>query len=272
MTRLIQTTALTSLLALAACGDDDGSLSDAGPGSSFDAEGRDTGTTGFDGRVGVDSPTGRLDAPGSDLCPGGSQCTDGADNDGDGMVDGFDVECTGVCDNDEGSFATGIPGDNRDPMWQDCFYDGNSGAGDDGCRYRTECLTGDLPASDRDCMLSMDCIDFCGSRTPNGCDCFGCCEIITGSSSVFITLGPSCSIDSIDDTTACPRCVQSTECVNECGECEICPGRTAADLPASCRTDGGMGYTCDMGTTCAADADCPTDYYCSLGCCLPFII
>ena len=42
-------------------------------------------------------------------------CSDGMDNDGDGLVDGFDPECTGPFDDDEATFATGIPGDNKDP-------------------------------------------------------------------------------------------------------------------------------------------------------------
>ena len=47
------------------------------------------------------------------LCGGsGCACSDGKDNDGDGLIDGMDPECTGPLDNDEGSFATGIPGDN----------------------------------------------------------------------------------------------------------------------------------------------------------------
>ena len=43
---------------------------------------------------------------------GMAQCSDGKDNDGDGKVDYNDPECVGPLDNDEGSFATGIPGDN----------------------------------------------------------------------------------------------------------------------------------------------------------------
>src|SRR6185295_8929281 len=84
---------------------------------------------------------------------GSTQCTNCKDDDGDGKIDGADLECTGAADNDEGSFATGIPGDNRDPKWQDCFFDGNSGAGDDGCRYSTDCLTGDLPMTDKNCIV-----------------------------------------------------------------------------------------------------------------------
>src|SRR3954464_11019356 len=80
------------------------------------------------------TPTGTL-LCGNHVC----QCNNGIDDDGDGNVDGFDVECTGGIDDEEASFATGIPGDNRDPKWQDCFFDGNSGAGDDRCRYPTGC-------------------------------------------------------------------------------------------------------------------------------------
>ncbi len=76
-----------------------------------------------------------MTAAGTVLCGNAPcQCNNGVDDDGDGTVDGFDIECTGAIDDDEGSFATGIPGDNRDPKWQYCFFDGNSGHGDDRCR------------------------------------------------------------------------------------------------------------------------------------------
>jgi hypothetical protein len=65
---------------------------------------------------------------------GGCACNNGLDDDGDGLIDAADPECVGAMDNDESSFATGMPGDNRDPKWQDCFFDGNSGAGDDRLR------------------------------------------------------------------------------------------------------------------------------------------
>ncbi len=225
------------------------------------------------------------------------ECSDGIDNDGDGFIDGFDVECTGPYDDDEGSFATGIPGDNKDPIWQDCFFDGNSGSGDDGCRYRTGCLTGELDPSDRDCQLSQQCIDFCQRYAPNGCDCFGCCEVFTGDGSVFVQIGNTCSFEEIDDEAACPRCVQNTECVNTCGTCELCAGKTVDDLPAECfddstdpdmgTTGGDMGttgdmggggdepvYTCDNGEqVCSADIPCTDpNQYCSLGCCIDVIL
>jgi hypothetical protein len=215
---------------------------------------------------------------------GGCACSDGKDNDGDGLIDGFDPECTGPLDNDEGSFATGIPGDNQDPKWQDCFFDGNSGGGDDGCRYATGCLTGDLPQTDKDCVLSQHCIDFCKRLIPNGCDCFGCCTVATGTGNVDILIGTSCSLEKIGDATACPVCKKSDSCNNTCATCELCPGKTVADLPASCAappppTDAGIpvgppppSYTCDTGhQVCSATIACPSGEYCSLGCCLPFL-
>lgn len=229
-------------------------------------------------------------------------CSDGIDNDGDGQVDGFDIECTGPFDNDEDSFATGIPGDNRDPVWQDCFFDGNSGSGNDGCRYKTECLTGALPQDHPDCTLSQRCIDFCAKYAPNGCDCFGCCEVYPNGASdpIFVQIGNTCSDDKFGDEAACPRCVQTTQCANLCGECELCGGKTVDDLPATCFMSGGdmggntgdmgggttgdmgggttgdmggggnPGYTCDNGEqVCSPEVRCArADEYCAQGCCI----
>jgi len=214
------------------------------------------------------------------------ECSDGIDNDGDGLIDGFDPECTGPYDDDESSFATGIPGDNKDPIWQDCFFDGNSGHGDDGCRYKTGCLTGELPPDHRDCTVTQRCIDFCRPYAPNGCDCFGCCEIYPPGESdpVYIIIGTSCSIADLDDPNKCQTCRQSTQCVNTCGECELCGGKTIADLPASCYPDPNNTdpnnppepdpdnpiYTCDDGEqVCSTTILCErSDEYCAQGCCV----
>lgn len=244
-----------------------------------------------DGSIGVPTfPPGFLSDGGLIGCEGDScpQCFNGLDDDNDGKIDGFDEECTGAADNDEGTFATGIPGDNRDPKWQDCFFDGNSGAGDDGCRYHTECLTGEREPTDNGCELSQGCIDFCAPLTPNGCDCFGCCEVHSGDETLFVQINTTCDFENIDDETICPRCEQTPTCVNTCGECELCPGKGIDDLPASCFTDppGGDGdptppgsdggsnppppvYTCDGGEpVCAAVGDCDVGFYCQFGCCV----
>src|SRR5690606_24975013 len=134
-------------------------------------------------------------------------CNNGIDDDGDGTIDGFDIECTGAIDDDEGSFATGIPGDNRDPKWQDCFFDGNSGHGDDRCRYPTECLTGELSLDDPACSVTQACRDNCQPRTPNGCDCFGCCTVpLPGGGEIDVLLTDTCSAEKLGDSEACPVC------------------------------------------------------------------
>jgi hypothetical protein len=265
-----------------------GSAASGGAGSGVDGGSSAAGgTTAVGGGASAVAGAGGLASLATALCGTSTcLCADGIDNDGDGLVDGFDPECTGPLDNDEGTFATGISGDNKDPKWQDCFFDGNSGAGDDDCRYSTDCLTGDLPADDPDCVVSDQCVDFCSARTPNGCDCFGCCQVTDSSGNdVFVYLDATCSTDNLDDTNACPRCEQSTQCGNQCGECELCLGRTEADLPDSCfpaaPPDAGTGgtssvtppaYTCDNGEqVCSLELPCPTNEYCQQGCCLTIL-
>jgi len=218
---------------------------------------------------------------GNEVC----QCNNGLDDDGDGNVDGFDGECTGGIDDEEASFATGIPGDNRDPKWQDCFFDGNSGAGDDHCRYPTECLTGKLSQNDSACAVTESCRNNCQPLAPNGCDCFGCCSVqLPGQGYADVLLNDSCSVAAIGDADACPPCTKTTACGNECGECELCPGKTPADLPAHCLSDPPAeppagepppatppppASSCEGGTACDPDHPCTAmTEFCSLGCCL----
>jgi hypothetical protein len=295
---------ICALLLVACSGDDDDDGSSTGPrdggGSGTSSGGGESGTGSGSGGSGSSGRSGSGAAGSSgtsgdaglgedinvlELCGGPCACADGEDNDGDGVSDGFDTECTGPADNDEDSFATGISGDNMDPKWQDCFFDGNSGAGDDDCRYHTDCLTGVKEAGDPDCTVSQQCLDFCGARTPNGCDCFGCCTIrAADGSDLNVVISEQCQEENLDE---CTTCTPSTQCGNECGECELCPGKTVADLPDSCSNppDGGTagaggsggndagppppGYTCDNGAViCAEQDDCPsTAYYCSFGCC-----
>ena len=284
-----------SLLALgAACSSDDGETAGAGAatssggvntsgGSSGASGGTTSGGTGGSTSIGGSSgnlPT--ISPDGTALCGDAiCQCSNGIDDDDDGDVDGFDVECQGPLDNDEGSFATGIPGDNKDGSWLDCFFDGNSGAGDDGCKYPPECLTGELDANGEECDVSQACKDFCGARTPNGCDCFGCCTIeLEDGGTLDILTTSGCSIEEIDDEGKCPRCTKTSVCENTCGECELCPGRDESDLPETCQGEPPAGgapgeepptYTCDGAQVCSADLPCPTNYYCSLGCCFPVV-
>jgi hypothetical protein len=205
-------------------------------------------------------------------------CSNGLDEDNDGKIDLADLECVSSWDNDEATFATGIPGDNRDTACQDCFFDGNSGSGNDGCRIATSCLQDAMDSSSGrgscdTCTANDKCRTSCQAYTPNGCDCFGCCTVQLGSGiqkSVLLSAG--CSIDGTT-TTGCTECVPSTTCKNTCGECELCPGKTAADLPASCNTGGGTDAgtatpSCDDGQqVCTTDDSCPVNQLCEFGCC-----
>ena len=222
------------------------------------------------------TPTGTL-LCGNHVC----QCNNGVDDDGDGTADGFDVECTGGIDDDEGSFATGIPGDNRDPKWQDCFFDGNSGAGDDRCRYPTECLTGELSLDDDACAVTQQCRDNCQPRTPAGCDCFGCCAVeIPGNGVVNVLLTDSCSLEKIGDTDACPVCTPNPSCQGP-GE-PVDPGTPSDPVdPSEPGDPGDPGQPgadagpppadCTVQPECSEAVDCPVGEFCSFGCCLVVI-
>jgi hypothetical protein len=268
---------LTALLAVG-CGDDGGS-------SDGDNDNGDTGDTGDTGDSGDSGDgTGTDASPPIENCTAeGAQCSNCVDDDGDMLVDGQDPECTGSLDNDEGSFATGIPGDNKDTKWQDCFFDGDSGAGNDKCRFHTCCIlgTGDgeaCPVDDRfkasrDCPAqTTECIEFCGGLTPPGCDCFGCCTICDPQNpdqcyNVYTNpaVAPNCSLDVIDDPTKCPTCTPNDECGTSCeGECVLCPGQTIDDLPKTC----GPTNECPGSTPCGSDGDCVSGEYCLNSCCV----
>jgi hypothetical protein len=225
------------------------------------------------------------DFAGADGGPSGSdvtECNNGIDDDGDGLIDGLDPECVSSADNDESSFATGIPGDNIDAIKQDCFFDGDSGHGNDGCLMHTCCLLeGECPDDLRpdqfdpdDCTPSQDCIDFCAPITPPGCDCFGCCTICEGDECRDILINsevaPDCDQDNFDDPEACPACVKVDECGppgDDCTdlECNLCPGQTPEDLPEEC--DGTPACPGDL-EPCASSEDCPAGRFCSIGCCI----
>jgi hypothetical protein len=248
--------------------------------------GDDGGGTGGDAKV----------PPGCTPAAVPTQCSDCIDNDNDGYVDSFDLECTGLLDNDESSFATGIPGDNIDPVQQDCFFDGNSGAGNDGCNIHVCCLLGAMTPADcpigankynpNDCpppigtgTISQMCKDVCGKLTPPGCDCFGCCTLCDPVTNVCRDIAtnpntsPGCDLAHILDPNICKSCTKITDCGNTtCGgtSCILCPGQDPSDLPASC---GGM-TSCPMGTTsCANGAACPAQTYCDASsmCCVGLI-
>ncbi len=202
------------------------------------------------------------------------ECGDCIDNDMDGKIDNGDVECLSPCDDDESIFASGLPGDNVDPCNQDCYFDGNSGSGDDKCSWNLKCDPnnpgGEACPYDpnyKNCpdMQGEQCNSFC--QVPNGCDCFGCCTIMVGDKSYDIYLGDDqCSLDNIDN---CAQCTKNDGCINPCvpDQCEVCFGQ---DLPPGCDEP-----SCDKGDSCTVDSmgndDCPAGTFCSTGCCVSII-
>ena len=257
-------------------GGDLGEDSDGGdPGTNADDETSDGSGGGTETNDGGGTNTG---TGGDGLDCGGKvyACTNGVDDDADGLVDLDDPECTGPCDDDEASFATGIPGDNVDCK-QDCFFDGNSGQGDDGCLWDLKCdpanpggnigceYTGGSSCPDT-AEQDPDCVDFCSTWVPNGCDCFGCCGVTNDAGEeiwIFLNGNAECSLQNLD---ACDTCTPHIgDCGNDCdpAQCEICFGET--EPPEGCDDSG-----CPEGKiSCKESSDCPTGDYCVTGCCVP---
>jgi hypothetical protein len=203
------------------------------------------------------------------------ECGNGMDDDGDGLVDLADPECTSVCDDDEGSFADGLPTDNFYPCKLDCFFDGNTGQGDDGCIRSLECdplepLPNICPyyRGSNQCQNVPDeptpqCVAFCEPFVPNGCDCFGCCTFDTpqGPKNVLV-YEPACML--ADGLIGCGECTQVIDqCGNPCepNACEICIGQT--EPPPGCDAPACVG-----GVACTSPCDCARGEACITGCCI----
>ncbi|MCD6496883.1 MAG: hypothetical protein J7M25_01080 [Deltaproteobacteria bacterium] len=205
-------------------------------------------------------------------------CGDCLDNDSDGKIDSRDPDCLGPCDNNETGFNTEIPGGNNAPCRQECYFDQDTGAGNDDCYWDHHCDPLE-PAELNQCdysktcsncqcdswesTQSQTCLDFCLPIVPNGCDCFGCCEFATDD---WRFIGsPGCSRDNF---SACTACTPVPSCLNDCGVCEICLGKT--ELPPECNNQ----QTCPDGQQlCGQPGDdpCPEGYFCLTGCCVATI-
>ncbi|MFK7988342.1 MAG: hypothetical protein AB8I08_20140 [Sandaracinaceae bacterium] len=307
-----------------ACGDDNG---DGDGGASTD--GGDGADGGIDGGGGMDAgmpldgggvvildgggillPDGNIIPSGPATCQGRLyQCGDTIDNDGDGLVDSVDPDCLGPCDNNETGFNLGIPGGDSAPCRLDCYFDQDQGSGNDRCNWDHRCDPLE-PDSDPACSYQEPpwtgpincpdeqedaCEDFCRPLVPNGCDCFGCCNLPAGGDR-WVFIGsvdgdgtPTCNIDDMEDDEACHPCTPVDNCLNDCGECELCLGRT--ELPPSClptppgdagtlpdggpapMPDGGLPDLCGDGRqTCGIPgaAACPDGFFCLTGCCTFF--
>lgn len=223
-------------------------------------------------------------------------CGDCDDNDGDQLIDSDDPECTGPCDNTENSYYGGIPGQNNAPCRQDCYFDPDTGSGNDQCYWSHECDPYSVapafpPSGDSQCAYQPDanipgsnstcdglkatqadhCLATCQPITPNGCDCFGCCEL-PADSGKFVWLGSTtqnvgtCDAAHVDDPAACRPCTQVPSCRNPCDPCEVCVGRTgpspSCDMTSSARCPASVAACGQPG-----EPACEAGYYCITGCC-----
>ncbi|NUO54035.1 MAG: hypothetical protein HOV80_34755, partial [Polyangiaceae bacterium] len=127
------------------------------------------------------------------------------------------------------------------------------------------------------------CHDYCGPLTPNGCDCFGCCELPAGSGS-FVWLGSIganentvCTLNDVTNPDICHPCEPVDDCLNPCDPCEICIGKPlpgpecfGGEGGGGSGAGGAPGMQCPDGVQecgLAGQAPCPTGYYCITGCC-----
>ena len=276
---LIFSLCLTGLVA-AGCGDDGG---DGGDTPGNDGGGGGDGDGG--GTVADAGPRTYGDAtPGGECEPEEAKCNNCIDDDDDGYIDGDDPQCAGPLDNDEATFATGIPGDNKDSKKQDCFFDGNSGGN---CQIDTCCLLSQEDCEDGDyggwppddCAFNMACISECIGLVPPGCDCFGCCTLCNPDTNVCAdvmtnpAVSPDCDIDDIvgpNDTGDCVQCEKFDNCSVECTPdgCILCPGQTDEDLPDECNE---MNECPGGETPCDVSGDCADGEYCSNNCCIQVV-
>jgi hypothetical protein len=265
-----------------------GGASSGGNTGGVTASGGASAGGGVSGTGGAGASSAGTSGAGGTITAGNAQCSDGVDNDGDGRIDLGDPDCVSPLDNDESSLSTGIPGDNMDACKQDCFFDGNSGMGDDGCDWNLKCDPAntnpgqcmyDARFNNCSTQQSQKCINSCRKLTPNGCDCFGCCAVPGVDHPIRLT--STCTSADFADATKCPVCTQSPSCNNECGRCELCLGKTS--IPADCGGAGGAGgSTMDAGSpppdcgdyrSCGANGTdpsaCLSGEFCITGCCIP---
>ena len=219
-------------------------------------------------------------------------CGDCLDNDGDCAVDAADTQCLGPCDNTEDSFFGGIPGQNNSPCKSDCYFDQDTGSGNDDCYWSHKCdplevgpsyppegsqcaynPNANIPGYPGSCSSafatqSMTCTSYCGPLTPNGCDCFGCCAIPGAPTTVWLgSENPSgvgsCTLANLNDPTKCKPCTQVAACLNTCEHCEPCIGKPT--LPPDC-----VAVECADGVQkCGLPGlpACAAGFTCITGCC-----
>lgn len=211
-------------------------------------------------------------------------CGNCLDDDGDELVDSEDPDCLGPCHNSESTYYGNIPGQSGGNCERECYFDSDSGVGNDDCKWDMRCDARE-PEPDEcphdselegceDALVasSQKCLDKCLPLVPNGCDCFGCCEIPGAPTPVWLGSEvdgePSCDRGNVADPEKCRPCTLNTGCFNPCDECEICVGKPvpppncgSSEMPQECPT------TSPVGCGLPGQSGCSVDHYCITGCC-----
>ncbi|MBW2457024.1 MAG: hypothetical protein JRI68_21090, partial [Deltaproteobacteria bacterium] len=208
-------------------GSTSGTGGQGGEGAMISTGGSTSGTGGSGGST--SSGAGGLPPPPTETaeCQGHIyECGDLVDNDIDGAIDYQDSDCLGPCDDTEDSYFGDIPGQTGPKCKLDCYFDQDSGSGNDDCYWDHVCDPLSVspnyypePSNGVTCEYagpghvvtpigetcanlvqaqSQDCLDYCLPLTPNGCDCFGCCEL-PAEGGDFVWLGS----EGVDGTTVC---------------------------------------------------------------------
>ncbi len=203
-------------------------------------------------------------------------CGNCLDDDADGVADAFDAECLGPCDDDELALQTGLQGGNAAACRQDCYFDGDAGPGNDQCEWSHACdplsVAPDYPPAGEarcaydpqgqgptlDCAVVIEvqpaaCLEACLPLVPNGCDCFGCCEVPARSGEFRFVGGGGASL---------PSCTPVRGCMNPCESCEACVGSGPEPACGQSSACSGGAPACDPATACAIGD------YCVTGCCV----
>lgn len=286
-----------------ACGDGVAEVA-ATQGTGGAGAGASTGGAGGDGAVGGSTgqyTSGVGGAPTEEAPCAGKiyACGDLLDNDDDGLIDYQDPDCLGPCDDTEDHYHPKLPGWTGDACRTDCFWDNGNGPGNDDCYWDHHCdplsvspsfypegeacaydqaytIPGGPNCTDAFAAQSDQCLNYCAPLTPNGCDCFGCCELPAGGGN-YVWLGsydtntdPTCTLADVADTSKCQPCTPVPSCNNGCAPCEYCLGKT--ELPPECfEPDGGTPEQCppELQACGGPNQDpCPTGTYCITGCCV----
>jgi hypothetical protein len=304
---------LPALLAVASSCSDDEPGGTAGSGANGTSSTTGTAGTAQGGAGGA--TTGTISTGGGSVGGGSGisycgdklyECGDLVDNDMDGTTDSADVDCLGPCDNTEDSYYPNLPGMTGAECKTDCFWDQGNGSGNDDCYWDHQCDTlevapdfppeqncaydpgaaqlGGMTCDQAYMQQSALCLNYCAPLTPNGCDCFGCCELPAGSDQ-FVWLGSyddngigSCTLADINDPLKCKPCTPVPGCGNPCDPCEVCIGKPLPD-PGCGEGGGGTGGAGGGGggEQCApgvqpcglmGQAPCNPGYYCITGCCI----